>query len=82
MLENVKPGNFSENTGAALAICATVNQPILDPGDQMPCHYHGLPGLYMLHTFTSGGIVMRWFRDEFEVPEMRVSKPVDWMPTI
>ena len=28
----------------------------------------------MLHTFTSGGIVMRWFRDEFAGPEMRVSK--------
>jgi len=71
---NIKPGIFSENTGAALAICATVNQPILDPGNQMPCHYHGLPGLYMLHTFTSGGIVMRWFRDEFAGPDMRVSR--------
>ena len=71
---NIKPGIFSENTGAALAICATVNGPVLDPQDQMPCHYHGLPGLYMLHTFTSGGIVMRWFRDEFAGPEMRVSR--------
>ena len=71
---NIKPGIFSENTGAALAICATINQPILDPGNQMPCHYHGLPGLYMLHTFTSGGIVMRWFRDEFAVMEMQVGK--------
>lgn len=71
---NIKPGIFSENTGAALAICATVNQPILDPGNQMPCHYHGLPGLYMLHTFTSGGIVMRWFRDEFAAMEMQAGK--------
>ena len=71
---NIKPGIFSENTGAALAICATVNQPVFDPRDEMPCHYHGLPGLYMLHTFTGGGIVMRWFRDEFAGPEMRVSK--------
>jgi sugar (pentulose or hexulose) kinase len=71
---NIKPGVFSENTGAALAICATVNQPILDPGNQMPCHYHGLPGLYMLHTFTSGGIVMRWFRDEFSTSEMQVGR--------
>jgi len=71
---NIKPGIFSENTGAALAICATVNQPIFDPGNQMPCHYHGLPGLYMLHTFTSGGIVMRWFRDEFAAMEMQVGK--------
>jgi xylulokinase len=71
---NIKPGIFSENTGAALAICATVNQPIIDPGNQMPCHYHGLPGLYMLHTFTGGGIVMRWFRDEFASMEIQISK--------
>jgi len=71
---NIKPGIFSENTGAALAICATINQPVLDPNNQMPCHYHGLPGLYMLHTFTSGGIVMRWFRDEFAAMETQVGK--------
>jgi xylulokinase len=70
---NIKPGIFSENTGAALAICATVNQATLDPNNQMPCHYHGLPGLYMLHTFTGGGIVLRWFRDEFAAPERSVA---------
>lgn len=71
---NIQPGIFSENTGAALAICATVNQATLDPTDQMPCHYHGVPGLYMLHTFTSGGIVLRWFRDGFSQTEMQVAQ--------
>ena len=28
----------------------------------------------MLHTFTSGGIVMRWFRDEFAGTELQVGK--------
>jgi xylulokinase len=28
----------------------------------------------MLHTFTSGGIVMRWFRDEFAGMEIQVGK--------
>ena len=67
---NVRPGVFSENTGAALAICATVDRPIFDPSRQMPCHYHGVPGLYMEHTFTSGGVVLRWYRDTFCVPEI------------
>ncbi len=71
---NIQRGIFSENTGAALAICASVEQATLDPADQMPCHYHGLPGLYMLHTFTSGGIVLRWFRDEFAQLEMAAGK--------
>jgi sugar (pentulose or hexulose) kinase len=70
---NIHPGIFSENTGAALAICATVKQATLDPSDQMPCHYHGLPGQYMLHTFTSGGIVLKWFRDVFAQQELDVS---------
>jgi xylulokinase len=67
---NIKPGVFSENTGAALAICATVDKPIFDPSGQMPCHYHGLPDIYMEHTFTTGGMVLRWFRDKFCQDEM------------
>jgi xylulokinase len=76
---NTRPGIFSENTGAALAICSTIEKSTFDPKDQMPCHYHGLPGLYMFHTFTSGGIVMRWFRDEFSRMEMEIgnTKGVD-----
>jgi len=71
---NIRPGVFSENTGAALAICATVSQPTLDPNNEMPCHYHGVPHLYMLHTFTGGGIVLRWFRDEFSQMESAVAQ--------
>jgi sugar (pentulose or hexulose) kinase len=70
---NIAPGIFSENTGAALAICSTLNAATLDPKAQMPCHYHGIPGLYMLHTFTSGGIVLKWFRDEFAGAEKMVA---------
>jgi xylulokinase len=62
---NVRPGVFSENTGAALAICSTVDGPVLDPNRRIPCHCHGVPGEYMLHTFTSGGIVLKWWRDRF-----------------
>jgi len=62
---NIKPGVFSENTGAALAICATVDHPIIDPKGRMPCHYHGIPDTYMAHTFTTGGMVLKWFRDMF-----------------
>lgn len=67
---NIRPGVFSENTGAALAICATVEKPIFDPNQQMPCHYHGIPDLYIEHTFTTGGMALRWFRDAFCRPEI------------
>jgi xylulokinase len=62
---NIEPGLFSENTGAALAICATVNNSFTDPAYQMPCHYHGIKNLYMAHTFTTGGMTLKWFRDAF-----------------
>jgi xylulokinase len=67
---NIREGVFSENTGAALAICAMVPAPFVDPARQMPCHYHAIPGRYMAHTFTSGGMVLRWYRDTFCEPEM------------
>jgi xylulokinase len=69
---NIAPGVFSENTGAALAICATVDHPVRDPKGRMPCHYHGMPDTYMAHTFTTGGIVLKWYRDAFCQPEMQV----------
>jgi sugar (pentulose or hexulose) kinase len=62
---NVRPGILSENTGTAVALCATLDGPRLDPGMRMPCHYHGVPDTYMFHTFTTGGLVLRWFRDAF-----------------
>ncbi len=71
---NIREGVFSENTGAALAICATVPAPVFDPGGQMPCHYHGIPGMYMEHTFTSGGMVLRWYRDTFCEPEVEAAR--------
>jgi sugar (pentulose or hexulose) kinase len=73
---NIRPGLFSENTGAALAICATVDEPFMDPNFTMPCHYHGIPGLYMAHTFTGGGMVLKWFRDKFCMAETDVASLV------
>ncbi|KQW72436.1 FGGY family carbohydrate kinase [Ensifer sp. Root127] len=68
---NVTAGQFSENTGAAVALCATVPKMTFDPNRAIPCHYHGVPNTYMMHTFTSGGIVLRWFRDQFCEPQLQ-----------
>jgi len=62
---NIKQGRFSENIGAALAICAPLSMPIFDPNRKMPLHYFGIPNMYMLHTFTTGGMAIKWFRDSF-----------------
>lgn len=69
---NIKEGMFSETIGAALAICAPVSKPVFDPNQKMPLHYFALPDTYMIHTFTTGGMTLRWFRDRFCGNEMKV----------
>lgn len=67
---NVKPGIFSESTGAALTSVAMATKPVIDPTGQMPCFASGLPGMYMIHAFSTGGMAIRWFRDTFCGPEI------------
>lgn len=62
---NIKPGIFSENIGAALAICVPTKKLTYDKNRLMPVHYFAVPDTYMMHTFTTGGMCLRWFRDEF-----------------
>ena len=69
---NIREGMFSETIGAALAICAPVSRPVYDPNRKMPLHYFALPDTYMIHTFTTGGMTLRWFRDKFCAQEMAV----------
>ncbi len=70
---NVAPGGFSENTGAAVAICSTLPAPGRDPRGVVPVHYHGVPDTYMFHTFSGGGIVLKWFRDTLCEPQMEAA---------
>ncbi len=62
---NITPGIFSENIGAALAICVPTAELTYDQSRLMPVHYFATPDTYMLHTFTTGGMCLRWFRDKF-----------------
>lgn len=62
---NIRPGIFSENIGAALAVCVPTARLTYDPNRQMPVHYFAVPDTYMMHTFTTGGMCLRWFRDGF-----------------
>lgn len=62
---NAVPGIFSESTGSALTSVTLVNELTLDPHAQVPCFPSAIAGQYMLHNFSTGGMVMRWYRDEF-----------------
>lgn len=71
---NIREGMFSETIGAALAVCAPVNNPVFDPSGKMPLFCFPLKGMYMIHTFTNGGMTLRWFRDKFCDLEMLYEK--------
>jgi xylulokinase len=67
---NTRPGLITENTGGALAIVATLEEPIFDPQGGIPCHYHALPDTYYLLPWgQTAGMALRWFRDIFGVEE-------------
>jgi D-xylulose kinase len=70
----IRPGAVTENIGAALAMCALVDRPFEDPEGKIPCFYFALPDMYMAHSFTTGGIVFRWFRDKFCQEELSVAE--------
>lgn len=67
---NVRPGIFSESTGAALASVAMTDHPVIDPAGEMPCFASGIPGMYMVHAYSTGGMAIRWFRDSFWAAEL------------
>jgi xylulokinase len=63
---NIKPGIVTESTGAALAICATIDEPLFDPENRIPCHYHAVRDkYYLLPWCQTAGMALKWFRDEF-----------------
>jgi sugar (pentulose or hexulose) kinase len=71
---NLYPGGFSESTGGCVGICVPLAQPLRDPQRRMPCQYYALPDRYMAHSFTSGGLALRWLRDTFGQAELASSR--------
>jgi xylulokinase len=71
---NIQPGIFSENIGAALAVCVPTTKLTYDRNKQMPVHYFAQPDTYMMHTFTTGGMCLRWFRDMFCENEIAIAE--------
>jgi xylulokinase len=63
---NIAEGIVSETTGAAMAMCVTLDKPVLDQKLNLPCQMHAVPGKYFLQPYgQTAGMVLKWFRDEF-----------------
>jgi sugar (pentulose or hexulose) kinase len=69
---NFKPGMVSETTGAALAIQATIADPMIDPFKVVPVYYHSAPGQYLfVPVGPTAGMAFKWFRDAFFQDEIK-----------
>ena len=63
---NFKPGIVSETTGAALAIQATITNPLIDQSKVVPVYYHSAPGQYLfVPVCPTAGMAFKWLRDAF-----------------
>ena len=69
----VRPGQFAQSIGSSLAVCVPCEKNLRDPHRKMPVHYYVAPDMYLLHTFTTGGMCLRWFRDAFCADEMKAA---------
>jgi xylulokinase len=63
---NFKPGKVSETTGAALAIQATISDPMIDQSHTVPVYYHSVPNQYLfVPVCPTAGMAFKWLRDTF-----------------
>jgi len=69
---NFKPGIVSESTGAALAIQATISDPLIDQSKVVPVYYHSVPGQYLfVPVCPTAGMAFKWLRDVFFQDEIK-----------
>jgi xylulokinase len=71
---NFEPGMVSETTGAALAIQATISDPLIDQAQVVPVYYHSAPGQYLfVPVCPTAGMAFKWLRDTFFQDELRAA---------
>jgi xylulokinase len=63
---NIAPGMVTLTIGASMAMCVTLNKPVIDVTLKLPCQCHVIPGLYFLLPYAqTAGLVLKWFKEEF-----------------
>jgi xylulokinase len=69
---NIQPGIVSEATGAALAIQATILNPMIDQSKVVPVYCHSVPGRYLfVPVCPTAGMAFKWLRDTFFQDEIK-----------
>ena len=69
---NIGEGVISETTGAALAIQASITDPMIDKTCQTPVYEHSIPGEYLfVPVCPTAGMTYKWFKDQFGEAEIQ-----------
>ena len=72
---NITSGIVTENTGTSLNIAVTLDRPVFDPKRRVPCQTHVIPGKFIyLPWCRTGGIILKWFRDNFCEEQVKQAK--------
>ena len=72
---NIQAGMISETTGTAMAMCVTLDKPLLEENRKLPCQCHAVPGKYFLLPYgQTAGMVLKWFRDVFCQQEVKLAE--------
>jgi xylulokinase len=78
---NVMPGQASVSSGTAEVVEVTMAEPVLNEAlfkANISIYSHVVPGRYVAMTLNhSGGILLRWFRDNFGQEEIRQAQKVE-----
>jgi xylulokinase len=78
---NIAPGMVTLTIGASMAMCVTLDKPITDASNKLPCQCHALKDLYFLLPYgQTAGMVLKWFKDEFCLEEIEKSKQLNCDP--
>jgi len=78
---NIAPGMVTLTIGASMAMCVTLDKPITDVSNKLPCQCHALQDLYFLLPYgQTAGMVLKWFKDEFCHEEINRSKLINCDP--
>lgn len=76
---NVRPGIATELTGTVLASVTCVDEQLTDRSGGVPIYRHVVPGKYCPSPYSqTGGLVLRWLRDNLYGPPGRHSEQVDF----
>lgn len=78
---NIAPGMVTLTIGTSMAMCVTLNKPVIDVTLKLPCQCHVIPGLYFLLPYAqTAGLVLKWFKEEFCREEIEVAEKLNSDP--